>query len=103
MLNKREAKQEGARAGKAAASYAEISDDLIDMWDDGDPAMDDYLPARPNLSGEWAGESMNEILDISDDDDVDDDDVDEIAEIWEDAANEAYDKEILRMMREFRR
>ena len=27
---------------------------VLAMLDDGDPAADDYLPARPNLSGEWA-------------------------------------------------
>lgn len=51
----------GVDAATAAASW--IADGNTDhaaavrvlaMMDDGDPAADDYMPARPTLSGEWA-------------------------------------------------
>jgi hypothetical protein len=29
---------------------------LLGLLDNGDPAVEAYLPARPNLSGEWAGD-----------------------------------------------
>jgi hypothetical protein len=57
----REAREQGEEAGKAAASYVIDGNQedshyarLERMMDEGDPALDDYLPARPNLSGEWA-------------------------------------------------
>lgn len=102
MLNEREAKRAGAQAGKSAASWLEIgskrdAERLLEMLDDGDPELDDYLPRRPDLSGEWAGESINEILQVDDDDD--DEDIDRIADIWQEAADEAFDKEIERQIR----
>lgn len=97
MLTKRDAKKEGARAGHAAATWFEPSDRVIEMIEDGDPEADEYMPRRPNLSGEFAGESMNEILGVEADDDPDD--VDEIANIWEAAAQQAYDEEINRAIR----
>jgi hypothetical protein len=102
MLTKTEAKREGKRAGEAAASWFDPGDRrnarrLLEMLDDGDPRLDEYLPRSPDLSGEYAGESMNEILDIDDDDD--DDDVDEIAQIWEDAASTAFMRSIEKQIR----
>lgn len=55
------ATQLGRDAGLAAASWvvdgntdqAHIAR-MVAWLDDGDPRADDYLPARPNLSGEWA-------------------------------------------------
>lgn len=101
MLSKAEAKRDGARAGKAAASWMDPGDErsarrLAKMIDDGDPAIDQYLPRRPDLSGEYAGESMNEILDVQDGDDPDA--VDEIADIWQEAADEAFDAEVGRII-----
>ena len=51
----------GVEAAKSAASWtldgntdpAHIAR-ILDMLDAGDPCADDYLPARPDLSGEWA-------------------------------------------------
>lgn len=99
MLSKREAKAEGTRAGHAAATWFEPSDAVIRMLDDGDPQADEYMPRRPDLSGEWAGESMTELLQLDGDEDADD--ADEIADIWLAAADAAYDKEIARAIREF--
>lgn len=51
----------GEEAGERAASWTcdgntdvEQSRKVARMLADGDPAADDYLPQRPNLSGEWA-------------------------------------------------
>lgn len=101
MLNESEARRAGRAAGKAAASWFEPGDErqarkLLTMHEDGDPELDNYLPRRPDLSGEWAGESMNEILDVQDDDDTDD--IDAIADAWQEAADEAFDAEIERAL-----
>jgi hypothetical protein len=59
--HEREAYRLGVQAAEAAASWAadgNTTDDhrrrVLAMLEDGDPMADDYLPARPNLSGEWA-------------------------------------------------
>lgn len=101
MLNESEARRAGKAAGKAAASWFDPGDErqarrLLTMLEDGDPRLDEHLPRRPDLSGEWAGESMNETLDVEDDDDPDD--VDEIASVWQEAADEAFDQEIERAL-----
>jgi len=51
----------GCEAASAAASWtadgntsSEHAARVLAMLDDGDPAADDYLPAWPDLSGEWA-------------------------------------------------
>lgn len=51
----------GVEAAEAAASWVidgnseeSVIPALLRMISDGDPAADDYFPARPNLSGEWA-------------------------------------------------
>lgn len=56
-----EAYELGADAARTAASWvtdgnlsAKHYAQLIAMMDDGDPALEDYLPTQPNLSGEWA-------------------------------------------------
>jgi hypothetical protein len=59
--HEREAFELGAAAGIAAASWVAdgntSADHIVRMiaWmDDGDPRAEEYLPATPNLSGEWA-------------------------------------------------
>jgi hypothetical protein len=41
---------------------------LLRMMEDGDPAAEDYLPARPDLSGQYAGDltpaSLCEMFDV---------------------------------------
>lgn len=56
-----EAYQLGVKAALAAASWivdgntkTEFIPAVLVMFDDGDPAVDDYLPRRPDLSGEFA-------------------------------------------------
>jgi hypothetical protein len=55
--------QRGVQDAIAAASWVidgntkrEAVAYVVGLLDAGDPAADDYLPARPNLSGEWADE-----------------------------------------------
>jgi hypothetical protein len=101
MLNAAEARRDGRLAGKAAATWFDPGDErharkLLRMLEEDDPMLDEYLPRRPSLSGEWAGESMNEILRIDENDDPDD--IDEIADIWQEAADEAFDAEIERAL-----
>lgn len=58
-----EASELGRDAGRAAASWivdgntdtAQIPG-ILKMLDDGDPRADDYMPRRPDLSGEWGGD-----------------------------------------------
>src|SRR4051812_4422124 len=56
-----EATQLGRDAGLAAASWIidgntkrEFIPAVLALMDDGDPRADEYLPAMPNLSGEWS-------------------------------------------------
>jgi len=58
-----EALELGRDHGRAAASWVidgntdhEHIVRMVRMLDDGDPGYDIHLPARPNLSGEWADE-----------------------------------------------
>ena len=52
----------GKEAAESAASWAievgrcdqYLAQTVLDLIDAGDPRVDEYLPARPNLSGEWA-------------------------------------------------
>jgi len=55
------AAQLGRDAGAAAGTWAadgnttdEHRRNVLAMLADGDPAADDFLPARPDLSGQWA-------------------------------------------------
>jgi hypothetical protein len=59
--HEREAYRLGVDAAESAASWtvdgntsAEHVRRVIAMLEDGDPMANDYLPACPNLSGEWA-------------------------------------------------
>jgi hypothetical protein len=53
----------GTDAAEAAASWivdgntkTELIPAVLAMFDSGDPGVEDYLPRRPDLSGEWAGD-----------------------------------------------
>lgn len=103
MLNKREAKKEGRQAGLAAASWkfdGNTTDETYRAFlqgsEDGDPAVMDAYSPPSWLSGEWAGESISEILGESSGDDERDD---EIATIYEEAADTAYWRELERVAR----
>jgi len=60
MSYKQEAYARGEKAALAAASWCcdgntpqEHIRRMVKWFDDGDPQKDQYLPSRPNLSGEW--------------------------------------------------
>lgn len=64
-----DAESRGEGAGKSAASWAfaqnqgvEYYEELRRLHDDGDPRFDDYISEPSWLSGEHAGESINELL-----------------------------------------
>lgn len=59
----------GAEHARNAASWivdgntkTEFIPAVLKMMDDGDPAVESYLPARPNLSGEWADDLTPQTL-----------------------------------------
>lgn len=63
MSAAQDARARGEDAAKAAASWVTDGNSdvaerarVLAMLRDGDPAADDYLPARPDLSGEYADE-----------------------------------------------
>jgi hypothetical protein len=96
MIGKREAKQRGQRAGAAAASWVfdgnttdETYARVARMILDGDPELYDVVHEPEWLSGEHAGESMNELLDLTGRE-RNQDKIDEIAQIYELAANDAF-------------
>jgi hypothetical protein len=83
----------------AAATWLETDDPgtLLAMIRDGDPRVDDYLPAQPNLSGEMAdGLTPARLLDElgEDIDDVDPDDVDAICTAYETAVADHWEPTI---------
>jgi hypothetical protein len=87
----------GTEAGQARASWvfdgntdAETYARVLQGIEDGDPEIMDALSVSP-LSGEWAGESMTEILG----DDYTDEDADE----YEQAFQDVYWAEIERVCR----
>jgi len=59
-----EARERGVEAAKAAASWSidgnmsqEHYRHMVELFESGDSEdLDEYLPAQPNLSGEWAGD-----------------------------------------------
>lgn len=59
----------GQESAHAAASWttdgntaSEHAARVLAVLDDGDPAADDYLPARPDLSGAWADSPTPRLL-----------------------------------------
>jgi hypothetical protein len=90
-------RQDGSEAGRAAGSWVtdgntspETFRAILKGYEEGDPAVMDYAPSP--LSGEWAGESMPEILGESADDD-------EIATAYEESYIDAFWCEVLRSCR----
>ena len=95
-----EATEQGREAARAAASWTcdgntdpEHAARVLDMLDDGDPQADGYLPARPNLSGEWAGDPtpLSLAREITGEQDPDADLIDALAEAFEDGVSEAFE------------
>lgn len=105
-----EAREMGRAAGLAAASWAADGNTSADharrvlaMLDDGDPAADDYLPAYPNLSGEWADDlTPNSLARDILGGDLDDDYPEAsqaLCDAWEDGVAETFDPECERTLR----
>jgi hypothetical protein len=107
--HEREAYELGRDAAIAAASWVldgNTSQDhirrMVAMLDAGDPVAYDYLPAQPNLSGEWADAPTplsltTEIVgDSVDPDPI----VDEIADAWEAGVSDTFQYECERILRD---
>lgn len=105
LLN--QARDRGEDAGKSAASWAfaehqgaEYYAKLRQLIDDGDPRLDEYISEPAWLSGEHAGESINELLgDIIEEAqsfgyDIEDD----IMEAYEEGATDEFWSEIHRVI-----
>lgn len=103
MMTQREAKIAGRAAGKALASWVfdgnttdETYRAFLTGYDDGDPKiMDQFAPRSGWLSGEMAGESMNEILGEPLDA-RDEERRDAVAALYEEYADKAYWAELVK-------
>lgn len=103
MLTVREARREGRRAGVGAASWrfdGNTTDATYRAFlkgcEEGDPLVLDAYAPPSWLSGEWSGESMNDILGEPENarDEARQDDV---AAAYEEAADRAYWRELERV------
>lgn len=104
MATLRNARLDGRHAGINAASWKfdgnttrATYEDFLTGSAEGDPeVMDAYAP--PDwLSGEWAGESMNELLDLNGNESPER--VDALANAYTEAAESAYWRELERVAR----
>lgn len=101
------ARELGAERGKAAASWtfdgntsAETYRTFLRMHEDGDPAIEQFDTMTGWLSGEYAGEPSPTTLAHDLDLDLDDHDaIDAACEAYEEAADEAYWDELVRVAR----
>ena len=107
LVTKREARQLGRERGLAAASWkfdgnttdATYRRFLLGL-ENGDPeVMDEYAPTNYGwLSGEWAGESISELLGEAESQ-RDFDRMEDVEQAYEDAADTAYWRELERVAR----
>lgn len=93
-----EATARGREAAHNAASWigpVEVNSarELLGMLGAGDPAVWDYLPAVPNLSGEWADAltPLSLAREITGADEPHDDVIDTLADAFEAAVSEAFE------------
>lgn len=105
-----EARSLGEAAGKAAASWVTDGNSdvaergrVLAMMRAGDPAADDYLPRRPDLSGEFAGDPTPQSLfrDITGRDattDADSDLMGRLADAWENGVADVFAPECERLL-----
>lgn len=107
------ARELGADAAKAAASWiidgnhpSGHYERVLALMDDGDPRAGEYLPHRPDLSGEWASSrSIPGLLDeIGFEGDPDADgygaDVQALCDAYEEGVSETFEHECERLLRE---
>jgi len=76
---------------------------LLAMIEDGDPAVFDYLPHEPNLSGEYSGDLTPRTLAwqiMGDDAIVSDDRMDALADAYEAGVSDTFQPECERILRE---
>ena len=115
---KAQAHKMGMEAGLAAASWVTDGNDnrddfadILEMLDNGDPQVDEYLPQRPDLSGEWADSPTPRSLfeDITGLDAHAESSwnydgyqavLEVICEAWEDGVSEVFETECERILRE---
>lgn len=105
LVTKREARKMGRERGLAAASWAmdgNWSDEAYRTWlrrfEDGDPRIEEMTPTPSWLSGEWAGESISEILGEADSK-RDLDRLGDVEDAYSEAADTAYWRELERVAR----
>jgi hypothetical protein len=91
----------GCDTADAAASWTidgatanELAWRILRLLNDGDPAADDYLPARPDLSGQWADDATPQSLALEllgPGSDLDSDDVvTMLADAWERGVEDTF-------------
>lgn len=107
----RDAYARGVEAAKAAASWIidgntprEHIEQLARWGDDGDPRLDDHLPNRPNLSGEWADAPTPaslavEILGTGPDTAEREEQVDAICDAFEQGVDDTFTQECERIVK----
>lgn len=95
--------QLGREAGEAAASWVvdgntdvQIARGLLKMLDDGDPAAEQYLPRRPDLSGEFAEDLTPRglYLEVTGNDpysEADADTIQALSDAWEDGVADTFE------------
>lgn len=100
------ARELGRKAARNAASWLSFEHEsqareLQQLLADGDPRADEYLPAYPNLSGEWADDPTpvtlaHEVLGDDYDDvwDVDNEVDTWIADAWDEGVSETWNDAI---------
>lgn len=105
LVTKREAIRLGRLRGLNAASWVfdgnttrETYERFLKLWEDGDPALSDMVGETNWLSGEWAGESIPELLG-SCDNMRDEERLDDVCQAYEEAADRAFWKELERVAR----
>lgn len=102
-----QARELGRQAGRDAGSWAadgntptEHIRKVLAMLDDGDPAAYDFLPRRPNLSGEYADDpTPHSIASGLLGNDQAPEDRDALADAWEDGVSETFEAECERTLR----
>lgn len=105
-----EARQRGRDDARAVASWTtdgntehEAAARLLQMAENGDPALDDYLPRRPSLSGEFADDPTPQSLaeEITGVDGVADEVIDALATAYDGAVSEVFEDACVAELRQF--
>lgn len=96
----------GVEHAKNAASWLETDDParLLELMDAGDPRVDEYLPAQPNLSGEFADDPTplslaRDIIGREDEYAYYSEEIDELADAYEAGVSDTFMPECERILR----